>query len=694
MTQKQETAFSYFQNAIKNVKFSKAYKDWVVYLVAKNIDSIKIIKNRFVFKRDFYSLLVEYIKENHKQLYSRKKEVKLDNEFYKFFNTLKRKEYIHRSSTFYPKSLILTSINPNPFNMLHTNFEDLDSYAIAKKKFEYDLDREPSLQGLYIYLRLFNSYIFTKQMLQTLHFHDVLYLSEEKSAFVLYYKLLMKSFSNNKIYTVVPLDSYVTKILRKLKYELDLTSNYSSMFVEINKFEDGLYLYKKKNLPTVSMNSIRAINKTYHNLKTCSAVSTLISRTVATVPLSLADVNALFPNSINSSSMSYEKSLIQKCFEYRKDDSEWFEFEKDPFCYFDIYETIEFEYIVKSKTEPEVKDITAALDKLKKMREITSSETKKLIYSYLIDLLHRLLTRKIRHRTFKNYVYTLNKHIFKMIENLEDIKPYEVHAIINRIERDHYSKKTVDTFNVIFKNFFAFINKQGFVIDLPALLYPKSIIFENEVDKILELIEDNHEDINEYRQTKRSKLLLLQKKAIVLLAFYSGLRKNELRTRLLRDIYYDGDRIYIDVNEKGLKKEKLKLKNKNAKRRVELTTCTQEHLEILKQWYELRKKLFDDPDTFLFLKNQGKKIYRKKVIEEDIFEEFNKIIKYVTRRYATFHSFRHSFATYRLKEILNKKGNDKAYELLEFSIQMGHQTPQITFNSYIHYGIIELLMEH
>jgi len=653
MTIKQQTALSYFQNAISKEKLSKTYKDWILNLIVSHIDTIKIIKNRLVINRVFYILLIEYIKENHKQLFTRKKEVKLDNEFYKFFNTLKRKDCIHNSSTYYPKSLILTSINPNPFNLLNTNFQDIDTYHLAKKVFEKSLLQSPTLQGLYIYLRFYNPYLFTKQMLQSLHFHDILYLEEEKCAFVLYYKLLMKTYSNNKIYSIIPIGSFVAKVLRMLRKELAATSVNTSVFLDTDEYERILKLHKEEYLINISMNSIKAINKTYYGLRNSSVYSTLSSRTVSTVPLSLADVNALFPNSVNTSLMEQEKILIKKRFKNYKDEDT--DYSNDSLYQFDLYETIELEYIIKSQEEPKVKDIVRALEKLKKIRNTTSFKTKRVIYSYLIYLLQKLLIRRIRLGTFKNYVYTLNKHIFKMIEDLENIKQYEIQAIIQRIEDNNYTKNTVDTFNVVFKSFFTFINIEGFVIDVPSLLYPKSLILEAEVDKILYKIEEQHESINNLRQTKRSQLLLFQKKAIILLAFYSGLRKNELRTRLLKDIYFDNNKIYIDVNSQGLKKVGLKLKNKNAKRRVELLVHNQEHFKILKTWYELRIKQFDAHDTFLFLKNQGKKIYRKKIVDDMFFEELSPIIKNVTNRYATFHSFRHSFATYRLKKILTNK---------------------------------------
>lgn len=58
-----------------------------------------------------------------------------------------------------------------------------------------------------------------------------------------------------------------------------------------------------------------------------------------------------------------------------------------------------------------------------------------------------------------------------------------------------------------------------------------------------------------------------------ILAYYSGLRRSELQTRLLKDIYYVGDRKFvIDVNKEGFKKAKLdtNLKNRKAIRRFNI----------------------------------------------------------------------------------------------------------------------------
>ena len=47
------------------------------------------------------------------------------------------------------------------------------------------------------------------------------------------------------------------------------------------------------------------------------------------------------------------------------------------------------------------------------------------------------------------------------------------------------------------------------------------------------------------------------------------------------------------------------------------------------------------------------------------------------------------FATYKVDEIL-KHSTNNPYDLIELSMIMGHETPKITLNSYVHYDLIGL----
>jgi len=683
MNKKEEIALNFLKNALnKEKQILKTYKNWLIEFIEKNINNIKIIKNKFLCDSNFYKLFIEYIKTYHTQIYSKKNELKLDNQFYKIFNFLKRKEYIHKNSVYFPKSMILQSINPNPFYILNTDFNDLDIFVnnlnILKQQISND---NKKLINIYIYLRLFHEYPFSKTILETLMIDDIVILNENRCVFILYYKLFVKTNKNDRFYKIIVIDKFLSSVFFNIK---SLWNNKEDrrVFPNIDFFEDKLTRYKNSYLKNINLLKIKAINKTYYTFKNNTIYATLTSKIIQSVPLTIIELDKVKPGVVSKELIIKEHEYISKAFKREKNaniaDVE----------YFDMYESILFEKLMKSK----IKDIDKKLiektikDIEKKIKN--SLYHHKIIYEYINYQLKKLYNNKITISTFKNYIYTLNKHIFRMIEDLNNIKSYEIALILQRFENNSYTKNTIDRINTIFKHFFTFIKIKGFVIDVPSLLYSKSIIFKDEIDVILNYIEQTNNIYNSIRQSYKIKFILLQKKAFLLIAFYTGLRKSELISRLLKDFYLYNNKIYIDINNKGMKSLALKLKTKNSKRRVEAIIENDSHLKIIKEWIQLRQKI--SKGKYLFLKNNGNKIINKPFDDENI-EFYNKIIKKITSRYATFHSLRHSFATYELKKILEKQNNNKAYDILELSIMMGHQTPEVTINKYFHFDLIKII---
>ncbi|MCF6207527.1 MAG: hypothetical protein L3J47_11680, partial [Sulfurovum sp.] len=111
-----------------------------------------------------------------------------------------------------------------------------------------------------------------------------------------------------------------------------------------------------------------------------------------------------------------------------------------------------------------------------------------------------------------------------------------------------------------------------------------------------------------------------------------------------------------------------------------------EHRKIIDEWLMFRKSM-DIRYRALFLAKGANNKILKSHIEETVFDEITQVIKGVTQRYCTYHSLRHSFATYRVKEILEERVKTP-YALLELAIEMGHQTPDVTLKSYVHYDAI------
>ncbi len=85
--------------------------------------------------------------------------------------------------------------------------------------------------------------------------------------------------------------------------------------------------------------------------------------------------------------------------------------------------------------------------------------------------------------------------------------------------------------------------------------------------------------------------------------------------------------------------------------------------------------------------------YEKKpeVVKEAIFDNITKVIQSVTGRYTSFHSLRHTFATYAVKAILECKEIDP-YKMIDLAVKMGHTSPEITLKKYTHRSVIECVV--
>ncbi len=82
---------------------------------------------------------------------------------------------------------------------------------------------------------------------------------------------------------------------------------------------------------------------------------------------------------------------------------------------------------------------------------------------------------------------------------------------------------------------------------------------------------------------------------------------------------------------------------------------------------------------------------KSKVIKESIFDELTTIIQETTKRYTTFHSLRHGYASYETLRILNDT-DVNIYSFIDLST-MGHESPEITLKVYVHAALILLNLQ-
>jgi integrase len=326
---------------------------------------------------------------------------------------------------------------------------------------------------------------------------------------------------------------------------------------------------------------------------------------------------------------------------------------------------------------------------LKYINDDEMTEHVKLIVQYILHLLEYDYEemKNIKDSTFKGYIGLLDKHLFKKIEDLADVQEHELNEFLTTLERFDYKHKSINKIRSLISRFFMFNNDEQRLQRVNISSYPKSLIFAHEIDGIL-----SHIDTVTIGGAKRVgstyKFKLLQMQALLLLGFYTGLRKTELRSRLLSDFYIYGDKLCMDVNKDGLKKIGKSLKTKNSKRRVCFSISDAKHFSIVKEFLETRKSI-KNKSQFLFLEISDDNIVRSKVIDDAVFDEITQILQGFTSRYVSFHSLRHSYASYEVKKIIDDVYCD-SQQLLDLAVRIGHEAPDITLKVYVHRSVLEM----
>ena len=251
---------------------------------------------------------------------------------------------------------------------------------------------------------------------------------------------------------------------------------------------------------------------------------------------------------------------------------------------------------------------------------------------------------------------------------------------------------TYTKIQVILNIFVTSQNIKRYTNNKELMLLQKSFVFKDELDKILNAIENYY--FQRVLNTKSDKYYILQDQVFILMLFYSGMRRNELRTRLIDDVYMVNNEIFIDVNTRGVtdlnKNQKKKFKSKNAIRHIKTIIDNETHKNLIEIFLSKRinkksknKHLFIDRSIEYIDGNQYKIYSKSKIIKNYHLNYFNVIIKNVTKRYCTLHSLRHSYASYQIANIVKNK---KSYntELIDFSIKIGHNILDTTIQSYLH----------
>jgi integrase len=223
----------------------------------------------------------------------------------------------------------------------------------------------------------------------------------------------------------------------------------------------------------------------------------------------------------------------------------------------------------------------------------------------------------------------------------------------------------------------------------------RSVVYKDELDELVDklAIEDKR---NIKNLTDNNFLLVYKNVVFSLLLYYSGCRKNELRSRLVEDMMsIPSNEFSIDISKVGVRKLRKAevdkgqdLKTAAAKRRVRFQILDDSHHAIVKRYLGIvEKKNYD----FLFPAHNKVtfKIYKKKVISESSLDIIGKSLQEITKRYTPLHSLRHSYATNQLKYLYESK-QSRVEDLFEISNKMGHRDPYVSISSYMHIDLLKL----
>lgn len=692
--QKIDKVINFFKEALsKHKSLDKDFIEVFLETIDENKDKLKIVANKLKLDTDFYDLFISHNKLDEESIIH--EIVKKDNKYYKNFLKLKKYKIIHnQSSGFYPKNIMLVSTNPNPRSFLLSDFSLIDKFDVRKKSLVGDLidNNENMLLNIYYYLRYFHLPSFSSIELKNIKIEDIFIIDENKS-FVILYKdtSIIRDVvkDSDMYYETVLFDSTITKALTNIK-------KYTSgiLFQNVENFEELI----KKQLRIDfdgSVYNIKLAKENYYIFNNSSLEYNLINKNILSVNLSLAEINTMYPNILDERLLIIEKERIKEA------SKKVSTLKENKHSRFDISDLIEFMKIMRNSANKNISledkadsfNLNKSIDDANIELEflIKSDESNKIYYAYLMKLLEELKNKNIVISSFRSYVWIINKHIFRTIENIRDIKYNEIQKIIYNLEDSYKLKSKIKIIDRI-KHFFNFCGKNDIVkIPIGGMFYPKSFIFKEEIDPILNRIEQNFIEKNQVDRFGRvNKYKLLQKKALLLIAFYSGLRKDELRTRLFKDVNLFVNKLVIDVNTIGPNILKTTLKTKNARRRVETFIDDSKHLKIIDDFLKLRMEIEKNRTIkFLFLATNKTTILIKP-IHETYINDISISIKEVVDRYVSFHSLRHSFATYQFKKMLEEI-DEYPYAMLQLAMMMGHSHYNTTLDSYIHYDFIRLL---
>ena len=611
------------------------------------------------------------------------------------FKKLKKYRIISRKSILYPKNIKFISSNPLDRSFLLADMRIYDKTILLKSDFLRNKDISLDLK-LYFYLRIFSLYKLKPN--EIMLFNNKLFFELKENCSII---ILIKNQQNQDLYRPIKilfLDDIAKNLYLSLENEQGFIFNKKSTY-----YEDELLKFLGKN--SLNIFNIKICIEFEYQINN-SPMQLSIKKSNKFPKITLKEINYLYPNVIPKNLLSIENKnediYFHKLCNNLNDEMELEEVD----AIINNYVMLDFQRFEKLKkilTIPKnrSKEENYFLYWNKFLDKKPSNSLFLPIESFLRYLLRKTdpsikdrNIRKIKFTTMRDYMSIAFKYIFNTILIQGEISEKTVFMINEKItNNEKLTIKSIKKYKRLANFFLIGFTEFNSLQKINSVMEcRRSIVFEEEFNSFVKDI--YQKDCNTYKFTLDMRNKSKIRSIFLILLYYTGLRKTELRTRLLKDlIQINKNTFTIDVNINGFKKtmkstkeRKLTLKTNNTKRRVRFEIKNQFHLKILTSYFEWLSK---NNYKFLFprISNSGH-LLKHHVMYDRYINNLSKELQLFTKRYTPLHSLRHTFATnYFLK---NFENSDSQFLLFELSNILGHADPTVTIENYLHLDFMQL----
>lgn len=600
--------------------------------------------------------------------------------------------FISKDSKFYPTNKSFFKTNPVRSVYLDMNLRKYEDIISLKYKFledfntkKYDDITDQNLNkqiNLFIYLKLFIVKVIDNYYLDFFKKKNFIYAGDK----------LILVVKKDIIDGFIPLDtvifdSYTSNILKVIL--LDKGMDDCIFQEDINFYKKHLESFlKKENIQTKKI--IKDAICQMHQFE-----NTPLSLTLElwnTYPkICMQEIEKLFPKSVSNEFLEIEN---QNLVLYRKNKSKQdinkrnINLASD----FEIYEQFKNIIFNLPKDKRQVSQYLTKcynfIDNYSKLAVVGSIFT---FTKAIIEKVDPSVSKKTIHiKTLLAYFQIYFDYCFDVIlesKNKEDIDEISINIDIKL--KSNTNNSVFNKYKIKIEKYFDYIKNPIHINRDSTRIFKRSVIFQEEVDDIIS-------SLREIDGSYTSEMVKNRRIVFVIIAYFTGLRRSELRSRRVRDFYHikNSNKFNIDVNKKGMeiinkyeKSTSNKLKSTNAKRAFEFE-IPEKYLNIVTDYlYYLEKNNIE----FLFPSlNANSSFSKKRAIELSNINSINKILRSITIRYCTIHSFRHGFITRELGKLLlkEKKSIDDIFNLI---VIFGHSSFYTSLQNYAHLGLIKLL---